>query len=88
MKLTRFEINNYKCHKFTTLNLSDFHILIGKNNTGKTSIIECFKLMKEFFGKTVPDLRSAIFGGIKPNEIKDIIFTVVVELTDDDRRIY
>ena len=38
--LTRLEFTNYKALKCVTLELTPFHVLIGANDTGKTSILE------------------------------------------------
>jgi len=56
VRVTSFNVKNYKCHKDTSIDLSNFHVLIGKNNSGKTSIIECFKLLKDYFEKNRQEL--------------------------------
>ncbi len=38
--ITRFQIQNYKALRDVTLNLTPMHVLIGPNDSGKTSILE------------------------------------------------
>ena len=38
--ITRFRVQNYKALKDVTLDLTPIHVLIGANDTGKTSILE------------------------------------------------
>jgi len=39
MRLRRFEIRNYKCIEHVTLEWEDLIVLIGENNTGKSSVL-------------------------------------------------
>lgn len=41
MKITELEIENFRSVKDSSFELSDFTILIGKNNSGKSNIIDC-----------------------------------------------
>ncbi|MCI0376757.1 MAG: AAA family ATPase [Gemmataceae bacterium] len=38
--LTRFSVKNYKCLKDVSLALTPIHVLIGQNDSGKTSLLE------------------------------------------------
>ena len=40
MIISTVEISNFRCHKQTITNLSDTNVLIGQNNSGKTSFLE------------------------------------------------
>ena len=40
MMITRFQVQNYKALRDVTLDLTPMHVLIGPNDTGKTSILE------------------------------------------------
>ena len=38
--ITRFQVQNYKALRDVTLELTPLHVLIGPNDSGKTSILE------------------------------------------------
>ena len=38
--ITRFQVQNYKALRDVTLELTPIHVLIGPNDSGKTSILE------------------------------------------------
>src|SRR6266436_6087291 len=38
--ITRFQVQNYKALRDVTLDLTPIHVLIGPNDSGKTSILE------------------------------------------------
>ncbi len=42
--LTQFSVKNYKCLADVTLPLTPIHVLIGQNDTGKTSLLEAIQL--------------------------------------------
>ncbi|MBF0344617.1 MAG: AAA family ATPase [Nitrospirae bacterium] len=44
MKIHKVEIFNYRCHKSTSVKMGDVNILIGQNNTGKTSFLQALNL--------------------------------------------
>jgi len=46
-KLRNFHIKNFKSLKNVECNLRSFNLLIGKNASGKTNILEAFKLLKK-----------------------------------------
>ncbi|MBI2949549.1 MAG: AAA family ATPase [Verrucomicrobia bacterium] len=49
MKLTRFRIQNYKCILDSDwVNVSDLTVLVGKNETGKTSLLQALYLFNPF----------------------------------------
>lgn len=41
--LTKFSVKNYKCLADVTLPLTPIHVLIGQNDTGKTSLLEAIR---------------------------------------------
>ena len=47
MKLQEIEIENYKClnNKGMPLKLNDLNILIGENDSGKTSLLEVIEII-------------------------------------------
>ena len=64
MKIRYIEIQNYKCHKNTIVyNCSDFHTLVGKNSSGKTSILECCQIVEEHT-KEIENIRDKVYGTI------------------------
>ena len=82
------EIYNYKCHKDTIIsNCSDFHTFVGKNSSGKTSILECCQLIKQHT-KEIENIKNLVYGTIAENETKEIIFRLELELSDNERRRY
>jgi len=61
--LTRIRIQNYKCLADVTLNLGPFNVLIGPNDTGKSSVLEAVFLLSELVkgrelgkGEGIPNL--------------------------------
>ena len=38
--ITRFRVQNYKALRDVTLDLTPMHVLIGPNDSGKTSVLE------------------------------------------------
>src|SRR5207249_652148 len=57
--LERIHIENYKCLRDVTVDLGDFSILIGPNDSGKTSFLEVIQT----FGKIVQQGYAGIFSG-------------------------
>jgi predicted ATPase len=53
-------MQNYKCHKNSIIsNCSDFHTFVGKNSSGKTSILECCQLIKDHT-KEIQDIKDSV----------------------------
>lgn len=44
--IKRIKIKNFKSFRDVDINLNKFNIIVGKNGTGKTNFIECFKFLK------------------------------------------
>lgn len=40
MKVSRIKIENFRGHKFTELEFTDHHVLVGENGSGKTAVLE------------------------------------------------
>ena len=57
--ITRFRVQNYKALRDVTLDLTPIHVLIGPNDTGKTSILEAFSA----FCRSVDHRMSDAFAG-------------------------
>jgi predicted ATPase len=57
--IERVHIENYKCLRDVTVELGDFTILIGPNDSGKSSFLEVVQI----FGKLVRQDYSDLFGG-------------------------
>ena len=85
MKITRAILENYKCHKYSEIDFTKFHVLIGSNNSGKTSFMEAFQIIKNHLWIAVPDMQNKIFGSITDDEVKLVSFAAEIELTDHER---
>jgi predicted ATPase len=57
--LERIHVENYKCLRDVTVHLGDFTILIGPNDSGKSSLLEVI----QSFGKMVQQGYAGFFGG-------------------------
>src|SRR5438270_3671042 len=57
--LERIHIENYKCLRDVTVDLGDFTILIGPNDSGKSSFLEVIQT----FGKIIKEPYTGIFRG-------------------------
>jgi AAA15 family ATPase/GTPase len=51
--LERIHIENYKCLRDVTVDLGDFTILIGPNDSGKTSFLQAIQKCATFAASTV-----------------------------------
>ncbi|MFC1758956.1 AAA family ATPase [Planctomycetota bacterium] len=60
--ITEFTIQNYKAIKDATLHLTQMHVLIGPNNSGKTSILEAISAMCRSVDEPLDDGRTTVFG--------------------------
>jgi predicted ATP-dependent endonuclease of OLD family len=88
MKIRDIGIQNYKCHKNTIIsNCSDFHTLVGRNSSGKTSILDCCQLVKNH-AEEIDDIKGRVYGTITKNETKEIILKLHLQLSNDERRHY
>lgn len=47
MKLEKIEVSNFKCFKHIKVNLENFNVIIGKNASGKSNIINIIKFIKD-----------------------------------------
>src|ERR1019366_1091462 len=59
MKISRIKIENFRSIKQTEFSTSDFNILVGQNNCGKTNLFEAIEFFFNGLGK-----------GIDPEELK------------------
>jgi len=49
LKLERIEIHNFKSFKDCSIDFSDFNVVVGRNASGKTNLVELFKLLKMIY---------------------------------------
>ena len=60
MFIKKFNVKNFKAFKNLTLHFNeDVNVLTGKNNTGKTTVLEALSLWHECFGKLINKARRA-----------------------------
>src|SRR5688500_11695617 len=57
--IERIHVENYKCLRDVTVDLGDFTILIGPNDSGKSSFLEVI----EGFGRVAQHGYAGLFGG-------------------------
>jgi len=61
MYIKKFNIKNFKSFKDITFHFNaDVNILTGKNNTGKTTVLEALALWHECFGKLIHKAKRAV----------------------------
>ncbi|HEY0138409.1 MAG TPA: AAA family ATPase [Nannocystis sp.] len=56
--LRTFHVENFKCLRDTTVELEPFTVLIGPNDSGKTSILDALRLIGQTFVKPVDEVFS------------------------------
>ncbi len=82
MKLIRVKLKNFRCYKDeTTVNIGDLTTLIGKNECGKSSILDALQI---FFDDLTPDTDDATSSGDKSDvriacEFTDLPATLVID---------
>ena len=47
MKIEKIEVENFKCFDHIKLELNNFNVIIGKNASGKSNIINIIKFIKD-----------------------------------------
>ncbi|MFQ6075055.1 MAG: AAA family ATPase [Candidatus Bathyarchaeia archaeon] len=71
MRLEKITVRNYKSLKNLTLDLGNFNVLIGPNNSGKTNILDCLSFLSDVTaGRPIQDVQRErgeydhiVFGG-------------------------
>ena len=53
--ITKFRVQNYKALRDVTLDLTPMHLLIGPNDSGKTSILEAIAALCRSVDHAVPE---------------------------------
>src|SRR5690606_33804236 len=48
MSIKKISLTNYKCFDKVSLSLNNFNVIIGPNASGKSSLIQIFKFLKDF----------------------------------------
>lgn len=61
--LQSFHIQNFKCLRDTTLDLGPFTVLIGPNDSGKTSILDALRLLGQTFTRPFTEVLGKINEG-------------------------
>ena len=84
MKITSFEIENFKSlEKISVDSCQDFHVFIGANSAGKTSIFDAINIIKNTGQKiSNPEI---ISNGIGEFESKRIKLRLTITLDEDER---
>ncbi len=81
MKITNLIKIIHKC--------SQLHVLIGRNSSGKSSILDGFDLIKNYDREdNTEGIKDIIFRGIESEQIREILFEIRVELPEEERRGY
>lgn len=74
MKLKRLRIRNFRCYqRETTIDIEDFTAFIGRNDAGKSAVLDALAL---FFDQYTPDADDASINGDKAD------MAVVCEFSD------
>ena len=55
MKIEKIEVKNFKCFKNIKLELKNFNVIIGKNASGKSNIINIIKFIKDLLMDGIDD---------------------------------
>ena len=78
MKISSIQIENYKSHSYTFIpKCSQFHIFIGRNSSGKSTILESLEMIKNFDADSkVMDIKEKVFQGLKAHETKEIVLRI------------
>lgn len=88
MKIISIRIKNYKCFKDVKIEeCSNFHTFIGRNSSGKTSILEIIEIVKNFPNE-VTNIADKVYGGVSENEEKDIVLELILLLSLNERKKY
>lgn len=88
MQLRSFEISNYKNLKNVSVeNISDLHTFIGKNSSGKSSIIEGIRLIEKA-NYPLPNSNEIVSGGIDEYDSKTISLNCEFEIEKNERKNY
>ena len=64
MRITQIRLKNLRCFSEIKTNLRPFTVLVGENNTGKTSFLSAYKLIYDLLYEDNP---------IKPSSIEDLL---------------
>ena len=87
MRIKSLRVKNFMCFKDISLSdLGDFVILIGENDSGKTALLDALRfLFVEAFSSAVLEGNEYLFFGAIPEEILEITFEVILEISNEDR---
>jgi predicted ATPase len=89
LKIRFIEIRKFKVHRNSSIGYcSNFHTIIGRNSSGKSSMFELIRFVKTGFGKKIENIEEMVFGGILGNESKEIELKLSIELSYSDRMRY
>lgn len=62
--LTKFRVRNFKCLEDVSLELGAFNVLIGPNDTGKSSVLEALAILSHLLSNSIADAFKE--GGLHP----------------------
>ena len=79
MKLLKLEIENFKCFQKFELKLQDFNVVIGVNNSGKTTILQALIFGHYLIRKCVWSDRNKLFSANKTDYVFDLIPNMFVK---------
>jgi putative ATP-dependent endonuclease of OLD family len=97
MKLSQIRIENYRGLKDATIPLSEFACLIGKNNSGKSSFLQCISLLasgtklkeSDYYDSSLPIRIELVLDGIDETDLARVATeghrTRFAELLDNGR---
>jgi len=74
MKLSKLYIDNFRNLKKVTISLSDFEVLVGENNIGKTNIMQAINKVLNF-GKNPINFNDDDFNSLEEPVIIELIFS-------------
>lgn len=85
MKISSFSIRNYKAIKEQTVDFGEYNIIIGKNDVGKSSILEAIDLLLNFDTPDTPEFHMLDESNpiILSCEFEEISEVLKNKLTDD-----
>jgi len=85
MKIQRIQINNYRSIKELDIDVSDFSVLIGANNSGKSNIL---KALNFFFQGSEKITAEDVFSFFEGEETKVSVIVTFYSLSDQEKNTF
>lgn len=84
--ISRFRVQNYKALHDVVINLTPIHVLIGPNDSGKTSILEAIAALCRSVDRPLPNAFTGTWDGRELVWMgkRDLAIALEVEITDPD----